>query len=71
MVIFLFAFIEYRNKNFRRKVKEIEDDFLRIFVNRESEQQPNNVEKTKKINGKFLVGWLNKLFINFPFCSIQ
>lgn len=68
----MFTFTEYRNKNFRRKVKEIEDDFLRIFVNRESEQQQQeNVENTKKINGKFLVGWLNKLFINFPFCSIQ
>nr|XP_027198741.1 methyltransferase-like protein 17, mitochondrial [Dermatophagoides pteronyssinus] len=42
---------KYRNKNFRRKVKEIEDDFLRIFVNRESEQQQqDNVENTKKIN---------------------
>ena len=41
-----------------------------VFINDEQQQQ-DNVENTKKINGKFLVGWLNKLFINFPFCSIQ
>lgn len=53
MTLFLFLnCIEYRNKNFRRNVHEIENDFLRIFVARENESSANDSNNTKKIKGK-------------------